>query len=251
MREFTIDVGGEPTTVRRGGDGPPLLFLHGEGATSGWRAAHDELARTHTVFAPVLPGFGGTDLPDWLDGVDDLAFHLVDTIVALGLQRPLVVGESIGAWAALSLAIHRPDLLTGVVAIGALGLRNPDMADLFIQPGPDVVRMLSNTLPADVVDPLTGDADAATALWCDQAAQARLMWKRPYDRTLERRAHHLTCPVLVVWGAEDRLLPLAHGQRLAELVGARFVTMERAGHLATVDAPAAVAHAVTTFESER
>ncbi len=238
---FELDVGGEATIVQRGGEGPPLLFLHGEGDTSAWRSVHDHLAAHATVFAPILPGFGGTTLPDWLDGMDDLAFHLVDVIATLGLQHPLVVGESIGGWAALSLAMHRPDLLGGVVAIGALGLKSTDMVDLFIKPGPQVVRMLSHTLDADVVDPLTGDADAATALWCDQAAQARLMWKRPYDRTFERRVHHVTCPVAVVWGAEDRLLAVEHGQRLAELLGASFATVAGAGHLASVDRPEAVA----------
>jgi pimeloyl-ACP methyl ester carboxylesterase len=126
------------------------------------------------------------------------------------------------------------------------------MPDLFIKPGSEVLRTLSDRLDAERVDPLEGDAEAATALWLDQAAQARLMWERPYDPKLPRRAHHLRAvPCQVVWGAADRLLPPEHGRSLAELLGARHEVVPGAGHLAALDAPEAVAAIVTSFWEDR
>ncbi|MPY93384.1 MAG: alpha/beta fold hydrolase [Acidimicrobiia bacterium] len=132
MERTIVDVAGWPTPVQVAGSGPPLLYLHGEGDTSAWAEVHEALAATFTVYAPVAPGFGGTELPDWLDGVEDLSFHHVDLLAALGVRAPLVVGVSLGGWMALDLAVRRADLLAGVVLVGALGLRpvGPDARPL-------------------------------------------------------------------------------------------------------------------------
>ena len=253
----TIEVNGHPTMIQQGGAGPDVLVLHGEGNTSAWGELHELLAATSTVTAPIHPGFGGDELPPWLDDVSDLVFHYVELIEREGLERPVVVGASLGGWIAIDLAIHRSDLLGGLVLVGALGLRPSEpMPDLFLQPAPVALGYLAEGLDVEAADPLTGDADVATELWVEQAAQARLMWERPYDRRLPRRAHHIRCPVTVVWGAADRLLPVEHGRRLAELLGAGFEVVPGAGHLVSIDQPTAVVAAVgalaaATAEADR
>lgn len=248
----TVLVHDHETTVHQGGDGPPLLFLHAEANTSAWGAVHSQLAEHFTVTAPVHPGFGGAAVPAWMDDMSDVAFHYVDLIRTLGLDRPLVVGVSIGGWVGVDLAIHRSDLLSGLVLVGALGLRPATpMPDLFLKSPPEALSYLARTIDADGVDPLTGDVDAVTALWVEQAAQARLMWERPYDRRLERRAHHVACPAAVLWGADDRLLPVEHGRRLAELLGAELEVVPDAGHLVTLDNPAAVVAAARRLAADR
>lgn len=248
VERVTLDLGGG-TIVQVGGTGPALLLLHGEGGTSAWGAVHEALADTFTVYAPVAPGFGGTELPDWVDSVEDLSFHHVDLLGALGLRRPLVLGVSLGGWMALDLAVRRPDLVGGVVLVGALGLRPAEpVPDLFMLAAPLAQGYLSSSLDAAAVDPLTGSIEAATALWAEQGAQARLMWERPYDRRLARRLHHVTCPALVLWGGADRLLPVSHGHELARALGLDgAMVIDGAGHLATVDAPAEVAAATAAF----
>ncbi len=156
-----------------------------------------------------------------------------------------MVGASLGGWIGLDLAIHRPDLLSGLVLVGALGLRpTQPMPDLFLKAAPEAFGYLARTIDAAGVDPLTGDVDLVTAVWVEQATQARLMWERPYDRRLERRAHFAAAvPTAVVWGADDRLLPVEHGRRLADLLGAELDVVPDAGHLVTLDNPAAVAAA--------
>jgi pimeloyl-ACP methyl ester carboxylesterase len=250
-----IDVRGTAIAVHIAGPagGVPLLWVHGEGVTCRRRALVERLAERFRVIAPVLPGFGGTELPGWLDGVDDVALFLADLCDALGLgpasaTPPLMVaGESLGGWIAATLAIWRPQLVHRLALIAPLGIRPAEpMPDLFIKPGPEALHYLSATMAADSVDPLTGDIDLATELWVEQAAQARLMWERPYDRKLVHRAHHITAPVTVVWGAADRLLAPSHATTVAGLFGAGDPTIiEGAGHLVSVDAPAALAATLT------
>lgn len=251
-RSEVVDVRGTPVRCTRGGVGPPLLFLHGEGNTRAWRDQHDHLARRFDVHAPVHPGFGGSDLPNWLRDIGDLVFHYVDVMDALGLERPIVAGESLGGWLAFRLAAQRPDRVRSLALIGSLGLRpETPMPDLFIKSGPEALGYLSERLDARAVDPLEGDADAATDLWLDQAAQARLMWERPYDPAWERLAHHVSCPTRVIWGAADRLLPPGHGDRMATVLQAPPPTVVAgAGHLVTLDAPADVAAVVSALAEE-
>ncbi len=245
----TIDVRGVATPITIGGrdDAPPLLWVHGEGLSAGWRTVHDRLARSFRVLVPTLPGFGGTELPAWVDGVDDLALFLADLCAALGEEEVLVAGESLGGWIAACLAIWRPQLVGRLALLGALGLRPAQpMPDLFIKAGPDALAYLSVSRRADDVDPLVGDIDLATALWVEQAAQARLMWERPYDRKLVARAHHVTATVDVIWGGADRLLAPSHAAEVAALFGGPSPTViAGAGHLVSVDAPDAVAAALT------
>ncbi|MDG2111458.1 MAG: alpha/beta hydrolase, partial [Actinomycetota bacterium] len=165
----TVSIHDHTATVHSGGSGPPLLFLHAEANTSGWSTIHDQLAAHFTVTAPVHPGFGGEDVPPWLYDVTDLSFHYVDLLQELELDRPLVVGASLGGWLALDLAIHRSDLLSGLLLVGALGLRPLDpMPDLFLKPANEAFAYLAERMDVAGVDPMTGDVDIVTAVWVEQ-----------------------------------------------------------------------------------
>ena len=66
---INIELPSQSARVQRGGEGPPLLFLHAEANTSAWSNFHDELAENFEVFAPIHPGFGGEETPNWLTDV--------------------------------------------------------------------------------------------------------------------------------------------------------------------------------------
>lgn len=250
-REETLDVRGYQVAVKSGGAGAPLLLLHGAARGDMWSPAHDSLARWFTVYAPVHPGFGGSPLPDWMDGVDDVAFHYVDVIHELGLARPLVVGLSIGGWIATELALLRPEMLAGLVLVDAIGLRpEQPLPDLFImEPGEAMGYLIGNAqVAAGLAAAGPPDVDTIVRMAGDQAASARLMWRRPYDPKLARRLHHVTTPTLVLWGERDRFIPPEHGRRLAAAIpGARFQLIEGAGHVPSLEAPAAFADAIRAF----
>ncbi|MBM35599.1 MAG: alpha/beta hydrolase [Actinomycetota bacterium] len=245
-----VELPSQVARVQHGGEGPPLLLLHSEANTSSWSDFHDELAASFEVYAPIHPGFGGEETPNWLTDVSDLSFHYKDLLEALNLKNPLVVGTSLGAWIAADLAIHFSSCLKGLVLFGPLGLRPTEpLPDLFIMQLPEVFSHLSNSLDGSQVDPMTGDAELATAVWTDLATQARLMWRRNYDPRLSLRAHHAKCPIMVAAGDEDRLTPLTYTQQYAELFDASFSSVSGAGHLVSVDQPAAAAALVNSFYS--
>src|SRR5262245_40558781 len=76
-REETIAVGGIKVHTLVGGQGEPLLVLHGAGGNRGWRRWMAAVAERYTVYAPTHPGFGRSDPAEWMEGIDDLArFYL-------------------------------------------------------------------------------------------------------------------------------------------------------------------------------
>src|SRR6187551_1603924 len=100
----TIEINGCKVSLRRGGSGVPLLYLHGTDGLAEWPAMLDTLAERFDVIAPDHPGFGASDVPPWIDDVSDVAYLYLDAIEKLGLSRLHVVGQSLGGWIALEMA---------------------------------------------------------------------------------------------------------------------------------------------------
>lgn len=249
-REDQVDVRGCRVPVLIGGDGPALLFLHGAGGAARWLEFHQRLAERFTVYAPAHPGFGGTPLPGWVRETEDVALHYVDFIRTLGLEKPLVAGLSLGGWIATELAVFRSDLISGLILIDAIGVRpERPIPDLFImEPMEAIGYLFADPAKAAALMPLEAGVDGIVRMWEEQAAVARLAWKRPYNPQLRRRLHHVTVPTLVVWGGEDRLIPPEHGRMLArEIEGARFELIEGSGHVVVVEQPGPAAEAIARF----
>ena len=99
-----VSVGDTQVEMFSGGSGPPLLFLHGAGGNSGWQAYHEELSKTHTVYVPSQPGFNGTERPEWLYTITDLAHFNQEMVQALNLDQYILMGSSMGGWVAAEMA---------------------------------------------------------------------------------------------------------------------------------------------------
>ena len=87
MAEYTSEsmtLAGCEIEVLKGGEGPPLVFLHGAGGAHNWMPYMDRLAEHHKVYIPSHPGWGRSDTPDWLDGMGDLAYFYLDFLDAVG-----------------------------------------------------------------------------------------------------------------------------------------------------------------------
>jgi pimeloyl-ACP methyl ester carboxylesterase len=229
------------------------LSLHGAVDARRWLEFHDRLAAQFTVYAPTHPGFGGTPLPGWVKETEDVALHYVDLVKSLSLEKPLVVGMSLGGWIATELAVFRSDLISGLILVSALGVRSEQpIPDLFITEPMEAVGYLFAD-PTKAIALLTqGDpVDGIVRMWEEQAAVARLTWKRPYNLQLRRRLHHVTVPTLVIWGGADRLIAPQHGSMLAhEIDGARLEVFDGAGHMVAIEQPARLAEAIARFAQE-
>ena len=102
IENVTLTVAGCRIRAMRKGTGQPLLYLHGPADAGVWLPVMDALAERFDVIVPEHPGFGGSDTPEWLDSVSDLAFFYLDLIDAMGLTPVHLVGASIGGWTSVA-----------------------------------------------------------------------------------------------------------------------------------------------------
>ena len=255
-RREMIEVAGRKTEVLRGGDGPPLLYLHSAAGEMDWSELHRQLARRHEVIAAAHPGFSYSDGLATIRDITDYAWHTVDLLDSLGLSDPLpLVGFSLGAWIAAETAILRPGRVSHLVLTCAAGLRLEDApyGDLF-QDDLDRLRELlfHPGTPDDIVEqamPLSMQDNRIVQWLKAREATARVGWN-PYLHNPRLRAHlhRIAAPTLVLWADGDRLIPPAHADAWAEAIpGASKQIIAGAGHMLPFEQPAAWADAVTAF----
>jgi pimeloyl-ACP methyl ester carboxylesterase len=256
--EEFLSLDGGRVHLLRGGRGEPVLFLHAAGGAGVWHPFHQLLAEAgFTVLAPDHPGFGKSDDFPAAEGVDDLVYHYLDVLDALGLSRPHVVGGSFGGWIAAELAVHSPHRVGSLTLLSAAGLRIPEhpVTDLFLLSPDKLVRTLFHNPPPAPPPPPPGaqpDLDAILAAYREAASLARFCWA-PFlsNPKLERRLGRITAPTLVVAPSDDRLIPVEHARRYAERIpGARYAEVADCGHAMYFERPAEFASAVTRHLSE-
>jgi pimeloyl-ACP methyl ester carboxylesterase len=245
------DVNGTPTTVLAAGDpdAPPIVFLHGAGTFHGWVFAEPWTER-HRVLIPHHPGYGESGDLDGLREVHDLVLHYIELFDQLGLTADVnLVGFSLGGLIAARFAIEQKHRLRRLVLVAPAGLRVPGVAvdDLFRIPPEELpgrlVHRMETLLPYLPSDP--GDVDFTVDRYREIRTTAIMLWEQPYDRVLPRWLGRVDVPTLVVWGAEDRLLPVDLADGWAALLPRSTVArFPDAGHLVldeSADASATVA----------
>ncbi len=253
--ERDVDVRGTRIHLMASGTGPPLLYLHGAGDLGAWPDGLTALARRFSVYRPDHPGFNASGDNSSIDSVHDLAFFYLDLLDVLGLDSVILIGASFGGWLAADIASLDPSRVDKLVLVDAAGVRAET-------PTPDVFALS----PVEVAEHAYHTAAARTAA-IGQAAQieqdpslferylrnrmstANVGWN-PYmhDPKLLDRLHRIIAPTLIVWGAEDRLLPVAYAWRWAGLLPtARVEILEATGHLPLVEQPAAFLDVVDDF----
>jgi pimeloyl-ACP methyl ester carboxylesterase len=246
---------GRTQTVFRGGDGPPLAFLHAGGGLDPADPLLAELARSHSVYAPVAPGFGDLADLDEIRDVHELALHYDDVLEALDLDSVPVIGHSFGAMTGAELAAHVPKRVSRLILIAPVGLWNDEyqVADVFATLPQDLPALLF----ADTSHPaaramLTGadgepDIEAIVQLVSGLTTLAKFMFPIP-DRGLARRLYRISAPTLVLWGEQDALVPARYADDfVAAIPDARKRTFAGAGHMLPLEAPEETLRAITEF----
>jgi len=252
----TVEVNGRPCRVWEAGRGETLGVLGGLVGFPRWSPFLEALAAHRRVIVPSLPGFPGglghealDDLPDWVSATLDL-------LEASGLEGADLAGISVGGALAAEVAAFSHATVRRLVLVSPLGLfdEGEPVADVWAQRMPDVAKLLvarPERLAAELaapagVDPLEWQIEMTRA----SEAAARLLWPT-LDVGLRKRLHRITAPTLLLWGGDDRVVPGSDAKRFADAIRGPVTqrTIEGAGHLADVDAPAAVAREVQEFLS--
>ncbi len=251
-----IDVAGRPTMILHGGDGPPFVYLHSSlGESFRWLPFYDAWARHFTVYVPSHPGFHQSGGFDAIDNVEDVAFHYVELFDALGFEEVILGGVSLGGWIAAEFAVRWPERVKKLWLSGAPGLwvddvRMPDLFRHLTQPAK--LRELNFHDPkssmAEMIIPDEPDDERRLTAYQSMTVLARLIWQRPYDPKLAARLARVRCPVLLLWGEDDRLVPPAYGQAYAKcLPQAKWQVIPGAGHLAMFEREKEFVEAIASF----
>jgi len=253
-RSEMLSVAGVRTHLLRGGRGAPVLVLPPEFAPSRWFPYHDALAAHFQVFAPDHPGFGQSERPEWLEGIDDVVLHYVDLLDLLGLETVSVIGTSLGGWIAAELAVAYAHRVTRLVLVGAGGVRveGVERFDVFLHPIEETLQHLFyDQSRAPQLLPTEMGPEVIVRAYHDSTTLARLTWNPYfYNPKLERRLRRIRAPTLVLWGENDRFLPLPHGEAYARLIpGARLQIVPECGHFVPFEQTEVFVSAATDFLS--
>ena len=257
VRAVSVCDGQFDTNVREAGSGTPVLYLHGaEGPLAGWPPFLESLSAGYRVIAPDLPGFGQSSGGDRMDTVLDLTIYLQDLLDSLGLDRVAIVGHDLGGMVAAELAATADRRVKALVLIAPLGLWADDdpILDFYATPR-DVLAPLtwhdpdSAAATAVLAPPETDEEARLAGLLRNQnlATSTRFLWPIP-DRGLKRRIHRVTQPALLIWGANDGVVPPSYALRWkAALKDVRVVVTPGAGHFPMLERPTAFTDPVLPF----
>jgi pimeloyl-ACP methyl ester carboxylesterase len=236
-------IGPVELTIETRGDGRPFLLLHGGAgpqSVAGFAQLLAEKDRSRVV-TPIHPGFGGTARPDGLHSVAGLAALYEALLDDLGLEDVTVIGNSIGGWVAVEVALSGSPRISRLVLLDAVGLEVEDrpVADVAGLSVPEIQAMSFHDPTPFRVDPATvpeaqkaimAASGAALAVYAGSAAMA--------DPTLLGRLGSIATPTLVLWGESDRIVEPAYGQAYAAAIdGARFEVLPGTGHVPQLETP--------------
>lgn len=255
----TVHVAGIAMHVARAGAGPPLVVLHHDVGTPERLPFYDALAQHFTVLVPSHPGYDRSTRPDWMRSVRDVAVVYQWLLAGRDLTREAgavsLVGLGFGGWIAAEMATMAPRQFRRLVLVGAMGIKpeRGEIADQALVSYIDYVRL--GFADQAAFDRIYGAEPPTPTLeqWdLNREMTFRIAWKPyMYSPTLPHLLGGVAAPALVVWGRQDRIVPLECGERYAKaLAQARLEIVEGAGHFVEMEKPEALAALVTRFVTQ-
>ena len=252
--ELTVDGDDVDLHYKTGGNGPPLVFLHGIGldaATVSWRHALPAMAAERTVYAPDLPGHGESDKPNRAYTTDYYLETVESFLDAVGVTDPAMVGLSMGGALALGHALVGGSVerlvLVNSYGLGKDAYWRTAASGIFQTPllGNMLWQGVSSSKPAirtglrsmGATEPpqqLVEDVDSVVDR---RTVRAMRRWQRSEFRRTGFRTNYvdrlgeLSVPTLLIHGDEDPLLPPSWSRRAATRVAeSRLELVENCGH---------------------
>ncbi|CAN5532558.1 hypothetical protein BH20ACT19_BH20ACT19_00520 [soil metagenome] len=241
------------------GDDRPMLFVHGlAGQWQNWLENVPRFARSRRVVAVDLPGFGRSTMPD-----EKLTIELYGRVVAelcerLELAPVVMVGNSMGGFVAAEVAIQEPDSVERLMLLASAGVSQPDLAKRPLMAVSKAIGLLAASTaaqqrwvagrPAMRHATLLAVARHPSRLKADVVFEGLIKGtgkpgfedglRACLEYDFRERLPQIGCPVIVVWGEKDAIIPVRDADRFVELIdGARKVVMEDTGHVPMVERP--------------
>jgi pimeloyl-ACP methyl ester carboxylesterase len=262
VTERRLELAGVSTAVLEGGDGPPVVLLHGQGGWSGmWLPVIADLVATHRVVAPDLPGLGASTVPGGPPDAARVLAWLGELVERTCPSPPALVGASLGASIAARFAIAHPDRLTRLVLVGAGSLARfrpaPGVAFALVRfiarPNERTQRSFLRQIAVDParVRALNGERwEASQAYLLElartpsvRAANRRLLRELGTRAIPPEQLARIAVPTALVWGRQDRVMRLKIAQAASARYGWPLHIVEDAGHF-SIEQPEAFRQAL-------
>lgn len=258
VRELRLELSGISTAVLEGGDGPPLVLLHGPaGNATHWMDVIPGLTASHRVIVPDLPGHGASVAPESALAADQVLAWLDELIWRSCGSPPVLVGQTLGGAIAARFAISSTGRVSGLVLIDTFGLAP-------FQLPPDFAQALTNFLAQP--DPHTHEALWRHCAFDLDALRKRMgeRWKPFETYNLERARdpglqaaipalvqefgaviptqdfERIGVPTTLIWGRHDLATPLAVAEAASRRYGWPLEVIENASDDPPVEQPEAV-----------
>ena len=239
------------------GEGRPVILVHAfplDGRM--WQETAQGLAGKCRVIAPNMRGFGDSDLGDDGHSIADMADDVAVLMDSLGIAKATVGGLSMGGYVALAFAARHRDRLDGLILADTRAAADSDAtragrADALALVETQGVEALVERQLAVLLSPSAGDQvrNRVRTLGRQKAegvcAGIRALRDRP-DRRSDLPS--ITCPTLVIAGADDKISPRAEMSEIAQAIpGARLTEIAGAGHLSNLEKPSEFVAAIANF----
>ncbi|HEY4901721.1 MAG TPA: alpha/beta hydrolase [Terriglobales bacterium] len=221
-----------------GGEGPPLVFVHGLGAESlNWVQAMLDLRGQFHVYAIDLLGHGDTEKPDIAYSIEQQSEMLRQFLVTQNIKSADLVGVSMGGWVSLKLATEHPEVVNRLVVADSAGLKFQTSITVknFLPATPEeFAAFMAMLTPRHYYVPYPVERD-----FLHQVAENAWITRRIFDSfltyqdVLDGKLEGIKSPVLVIWGKEENLIPMSVGEQMKrQLPNSSLLICADSGHLA-------------------
>jgi 4,5:9,10-diseco-3-hydroxy-5,9,17-trioxoandrosta-1(10),2-diene-4-oate hydrolase len=242
-----------------GSNTPPIIFLHGLGGyVENWEDNFLELSKIRQVYALDLVGFGLSDKPEVEYSLQYLTEFVREFMISSGIEKATMIGESMGGAIALQLALQFPENVEKIVLAASSGLGKEISINLRMVTLPILGEILSRPSregTAQFLEQIFHHKDIIQDEWIEidyqmssvPGVQRSLLsalrsmcniWgsrRKVYLPILEN-LHELEVPVLIIWGAQDQIIPVSHAHRAKKrLSNARIHILDQCGHVPNIE----------------
>ena len=250
-----IELNGIDLGVIHKGSGPPVLLLHGGDGPIDRFPFADRLAERYEIIQPIHPGFAGSLIPEHFDNLQDLIFLYLDLIDHLNLKDALIMGFSMGGWAAAEIAAINTQRFSKLILVDSVGIKvggpfDRDIADVFAM-SPSELTRISWHDPSKAPDPNTMTDDELLVFASDRIAHGLYTWE-PYmhNPKLPYHLHRIDIPTLLIWGQDDGIVTPTYGEKFRAMIpDAKIVVVPDSGHSPHIEQPDAFIKHFAEFAS--
>ena len=249
--ERTIDAAGLKLHLARAGKGAPLVVLHHDFGTPDTTALYDELAASYDVIVPHHAGWGKSSRPEWMRSVRDMAVLYQGLLADLGVERATLLGLGFGGWIAAEMASMAPRDVARLVLVSPFGIKPNEgyILDQAIISYIDYPQAAFHDLKAFEAVYGNVSTDQLEAWDIAREMSFRIAWKPyMYSQTLPHLLGAVKAPALIVWGDDNRHIPLSTANQWKQaLPNAKVEVIKACGHAVDLEKPAELAKLIKAF----